>query len=184
MNVVYVTGNPGKARYFSKIIGLDIEHHDADVDEVQSLNLEEIAVHKAKQAFTYLKRPVIVEDTSLSLKSMAPLPGPFIKWFEIALGLDGFCRLADISPDRSAIVSNIHVYYDGRKTHLFKSSLEGTIADKPRGKGGFGFNPTFIPVGKSQTMAEMPDEEFIKEYLKFKPILQLKEFLLSLDNKN
>jgi len=36
MNVVYVTGNPGKARYFSKIIGLDIEHHDADVDEVQS----------------------------------------------------------------------------------------------------------------------------------------------------
>jgi non-canonical purine NTP pyrophosphatase (RdgB/HAM1 family) len=183
MNVVYVTGNAGKAKYFSKIIGLDIEHHDADVDEIQSLDAEEIAVHKAKQAYDQLKRPVIVEDTSLTLKSMGPLPVPFIKWFEVGMGLEGFCRLADFNPDRSATVSNIHVYHDGQQTHLFKSSLDGLIADHPGGEGGFGFNPCFIPIGKNQTLAEMPDEEFIEEYLKFKPILQLKEFLLELDNK-
>jgi non-canonical purine NTP pyrophosphatase (RdgB/HAM1 family) len=181
MNVVYVTGNAGKAKYFSKIIGLDIEHHDADVEEIQSLDLEEIATNKAKQAFARLKCPVIVEDTSLSLKSMGPLPGPFIKWFEVGLGLEGFCRLADFNPDRSATVSNIHVYYDGQETHLFQSSLEGVIADKPRGSGGFGFNSAFIPVSKTQTLAEMTDEEFIEEYLKFKPIMQLKEFLLDID---
>jgi len=182
MNVVYVTGNAGKAEYFSKIIGLDIEHHDADVEEIQSLDLQEIAINKAKQAYAQLKRPVIVEDTSLSIKSLGPLPGPFIKWFEIGMGLDGFCRLADLSEDRSAMVSNVHVYYDGYTAHPFQGSLEGTIADSPRGEGGFGFNPTFIPVGKNQTMAEMPDGEFIEEYLKFKPIMQLKEFLLTLDN--
>lgn len=183
MNVVYVTGNAGKAKYFSKIIGLDIEHHSADVDEIQSLDLEEIAVHKAKQAYAQIMRPVIVEDTSLSLNSMGPLPGPFIKWFEVGLGLEGFCRLADFNPDRSATVSNIHVYHDGKKARLFKSSLDGVIADHPRGKGGFGFNPLFIPIGKTQSLAEMSDEEFIGEYIKFKPILQLKEFLLELDNK-
>lgn len=183
MNVVYVTGNAGKAKYFSKIIGLDIEHHDADVDEIQSLDLQDIAINKAKQAYAQLKRPVIVEDTSLSIHSLGPLPGPFIKWFELGMGLDGFCRLADLSKDRSATVSNIHVYYDGHEAHPFRGSLEGTIAGSPRGEGGFGFNPTFIPVGKNRTMAEMPDDEFIEEYLKFKPIMQLKQFLLTLDNK-
>jgi len=183
MNVVYVTGNVGKARYFSKIIDLDIEHHDADTEEIQSLDLEEIAINKAKQAYAQLKRPVIVEDTSLTLKSMGPLPGPFIKWFEVGMGLEGFCRLADFNPDRSATVSNIHVYYDGQEAHLFQSSLEGIIADKPRGSGGFGFNPVFIPIGRSKTLSEMPDDEFIEEYLKFKPIMQLKEFLLNIDKK-
>jgi non-canonical purine NTP pyrophosphatase (RdgB/HAM1 family) len=182
MNVVYVTGNAGKAKYFSKIIGLEIEHHDADVEEIQSLDLQEIAINKAKQAYAQLKRPVIVEDTSLSIKALGPLPGPFIKWFEIGLGLEGFCRLADLSPDRSATVSNVHVYYDGQKAYPFSGSLEGKIADSPRGEGGFGFNPSFIPIGKTQTMAEMEDDEFIEQYLKFKPIMQLKEFLLSLDN--
>jgi non-canonical purine NTP pyrophosphatase (RdgB/HAM1 family) len=181
MNVVYVTGNAGKAKYFSKVIGIDIEHHDADIEEIQSFDLEKIAINKAEQAFAQLKRPVMIEDTSLSLKSMEPLPGPFIKWFEASLGLEGFCRLADFNPDRSATASNIHVYYDGQKTHLFQSSLDGIIADKPRGSGGFGFNPVFIPAGKTQTLAEMPDEEFIEEYLKFKPIMQLKEFLLNVD---
>lgn len=183
MNAIYVTGNAGKAKYFSKIIGLDIEHHAADVDEIQSLDLQEVAINKAKQAYAQLKRPVIVEDTSLRINSLGPLPGPFIKWFEAALGLEGFCRLADLSEDRSAVVSNVHVYYDGHKAHPFEGSLEGEIAYHPRGEGGFGFNPTFIPIGKSQTMAEMPDNEFIEEYLKFKPIMQLREFLLTLDNK-
>jgi non-canonical purine NTP pyrophosphatase (RdgB/HAM1 family) len=181
MNVIYVTGNAGKAKYFSKIIGLDIKHHDADVDEIQSLDLKEIAIYKAKQAYAQLGSPVIVEDTSLTLKSMGPLPGPFIKWFEVGLGLEGFCRLADLNQDRSATVSNVHVYYDGQKAYPFQGSLEGKIADSPRGKGGFGFNPSFIPVGKTQTMAEMTESDFIKEYLKFKPIMQLKEFLLSID---
>ncbi len=183
MDATYVTGNPGKAKYFSKIIGLDIKYHDADVEEIQSLDLEEIALTKAKQAYAQLKRPVIVEDTSLCLKSLGPLPGPFIKWFEVGIGLEGFCRLADLSPDRSATASNVHVYYDGREAKTFQSSLQGKIADSPRGKGGYGFNPVFIPIGKSRTMAEMPDAEFIEDYLKFKPIMQLKEFLLSLDRK-
>lgn len=181
MKVVYVTGNPGKAEYFSKVIGLDIEHHDADVDEIQSMNPEEIAVHKAKQAYAQIKWPVIVEDTCLSLDVLNGLPGPFIKWFETTLGLEGICRLADADSKRGAVASNIHVYYDGQNATLFSGSLKGSVPDHPRGDGGFGFNPIFIPVGESNTMAEMTDEEFIRQYIKIKPIMQLKKFLLDID---
>ena len=36
--------------------------------------------------------------------------------------------------------------------------MEGTIADEPRGDGGFGYDPVFIPDGEQQTVAELGDE--------------------------
>jgi XTP/dITP diphosphohydrolase len=37
--------------------------------------------------------------------------------------------------------------------------LEGTIADKPRGTNGFGYDPVFIPAGTNKTLAEMTSDE-------------------------
>jgi XTP/dITP diphosphohydrolase len=36
--------------------------------------------------------------------------------------------------------------------------LEGRIVDDPRGTGGFGFDPIFVPVGEKQTVAELGDD--------------------------
>jgi XTP/dITP diphosphohydrolase len=38
-------------------------------------------------------------------------------------------------------------------------TLEGTIADAPRGTHGFGYDPIFIPKGSSKTLAEMTQAE-------------------------
>ena len=35
---------------------------------------------------------------------------------------------------------------------------EGSIAEAPRGNGGFGYDPIFIPHGQTQTAAQMPAE--------------------------
>ncbi len=35
--------------------------------------------------------------------------------------------------------------------------LEGTIADEPAGDEGFGFDPVFVPVGETRTVAELGD---------------------------
>jgi XTP/dITP diphosphohydrolase len=35
---------------------------------------------------------------------------------------------------------------------------EGSIAEEPRGNGGFGYDPIFIPLGQTQTAAQMPAE--------------------------
>jgi XTP/dITP diphosphohydrolase len=37
-------------------------------------------------------------------------------------------------------------------------TLEGRIVDEPRGSGGFGFDPIFVPEGEEQTVAELGDE--------------------------
>ena len=36
--------------------------------------------------------------------------------------------------------------------------LEGRIADEPRGSGGFGFDPIFVPAGEERTVGELGDE--------------------------
>lgn len=181
MNVFFVTGNANKAKYFSKLIGFDIEHKDVDVEEIQSLDLVDVAVGKAKAAYSQIKQPVIVEDTSLEVKALGGLPGTFIKWFEKTLGLEGICRITSLSADRTAIARNVHVYYDGKTTKIFEGSLDGIIPDSPKGKSGFGYNPIFIPYDSQKTLAEMTEEEFTHEYLRIKPIEQVKAFLHSLD---
>ncbi len=183
MNVVFVTGNPGKARYFSELIGLEIEHRSANAAEIQDMDIRTVAEFKAKQTYSQLQKPVIVEDTSLKLGYLKGLPGPFIKWFELSVGLEGVCRLADADPKRQARAENAIVYFDGVKTKIFNSGLDGTISNKPKGSTGFGFNSVFIPEGQHQTMAEMTEADFKQVYLKIKPIMELRKFLLEIDKK-
>lgn len=183
MNIVYVTGNAGKAKYFSELIGLDIKHYAADTHEIQSLDLEEIIKHKAKEAFDQIKKPIIIEDTSLIINSMGSMPGPLIKWFLDELGTEKICRLTDWDQDRSARAECVFAYYDGTDLKIFKSGLDGTISDTPKGSTGFGWNPIFIPEKTNRTMGEITDSDFKDYYLKIKPIFQVRDFLLSLDNR-
>ena len=37
-----------------------------------------------------------------------------------------------------------------------EGSCTGTIARKPRGSGGFGYDPVFVPDGRAETFAELP----------------------------
>jgi non-canonical purine NTP pyrophosphatase (RdgB/HAM1 family) len=175
--VVYVTGNAGKAKYFSKLIGHPIDHKPADLTEIQSLDLEEVVIAKVKEAYAQLKCPVIVEDTALQIDDLGRLPGTFIKWFIDELGLDKICRLADADPDRRAVASCAFAYYDGEELELFMGSNSGKIANSPRGDTSFGWNPIFIPDGHDLTMGEMTDEAFTKEYLKIKPFEKVRKFL-------
>jgi XTP/dITP diphosphohydrolase len=53
------------------------------------------------------------------------------------------CELVCLSPD----------LHEARGTGM----LEGTIAESPRGSGGFGYDPVFVPDGEARTVAELGD---------------------------
>lgn len=180
--VTFITGNQGKADFLAKHLDFPVEHQKVDVDEVQSLDLPEIAEHKAKQAYETINSPVLVEDVGLVFESMGKLPGPFIKWFEISLGLERICKLVDNLENRKAIAQICFVYFDGESIELFQGELKGQIADKPRGAGGFGFDPIFIPNGAENTLAEMDEDEIDKFSLRTTTVYpELKIFLEGID---
>ena len=47
----------------------------------------------------------------------------------------------------------------GGERHFFDGVMEGTIGREPYGKGGFGYDPVFIPEGYGVTAAQLPEEE-------------------------
>lgn len=159
MILTFITGNPSKAEQIARHLEYPVEHKKLDIPEIQSLDLKEIAKHKAKEAYQQIQGPVLVEDTSLMFHALGRLPGTLIKWFLAELDNEGLCRLLDGYQDRSAQAKVCFCFYDGDVLEVFEGEMNGTIANSPRGEQGFGWDPIFIPEGSTKTWGEMDIEE-------------------------
>jgi len=175
-NVTFITGNPDKAKYLKQYLGYDVEHQKLDLDEIQSLDIHEVVKHKLRQAYSEIKKPVLVEDVSLEFSYLGKLPGTYIKSFTDELGFKKICTLLD-GKDRGAIARCIFGYFDGTYEQYFEGHLNGQIAEKPAGTGGYGWDSIFIPEGYTVTRAELNEEDDKKTYLQIKLFAKLKAFL-------
>jgi XTP/dITP diphosphohydrolase len=157
LTLILATSNIHKAREFKAVFkdaGIDLKHVSIQTLEIQSERLEDIAVVSSLQAFHFLSRPVFVEDAGLFIDSLGGFPGPYSSYVYRTVGLDGVLKL--VRSDRRARFVSVISYYDGRTSpHIFRGEVRGRIAEMPRGRGGFGFDPIFIPEGSSNTFAEM-----------------------------
>lgn len=181
--IYYVTSNEGKYKEFKRLIGYEnIARQKADVVEIQSLDLEEIVKKKATDAYARLKKPVIVEDTSLVYHAFGRLPGPLVKFFESELGHGGMCRILNhYRKDRSASVEVMYGYFDGKIFKSFSGITLGRIPPYPKGENGFSWDNIFIPEGSKLTFAQMSAKQ--KDGFSPRKIAtdKLSEFLSSLD---
>lgn len=176
---IFITGNENKAAYLAAHLGIELEYQKVDLDEIQSTSLEEIVRHKVRQAYNLIGKPVLVEDSALGFRDLNELPGPFIKFFVDAPdGLERLCRMCDGLTTRNATAACVYGYYDGVTMQLFRGELAGTIADHPRGDGGFGWDKIFCPVGyDGKTRAELSPDDDEKTYCIIKPFTALRDFL-------
>ena len=180
MKPVYVTGNLQKAKRFSYMLGLDIDSVAIDLVELQSLDVRLIVEHKAREAYAKVKKPVIVEDTTLQFNALGALPGPLIKWFLEELKPEGLCRLLD-GKVRSAIAGSAIAYYDGASLEVFYKDAKGFISEHPRGSGGWGWDSVFVIGDGNKTNAEITELEYEQMYRSVKTFEELKAYLQKLD---
>lgn len=68
---------------------------------------------------------------------------------------------------------------DGALLNVVEGICEGTITFAPRGNGGFGYDPLFVPDGFNQTFAELPDEVKNRISHRAGALLKTKRFLES-----
>ncbi len=158
MKITFITGNMGKVKEVSHYLGIPLDHQKIDLDEIQSLDIEEVVKDKATRAYEKVGKPVLVEDNSFVFHALGKLPGPLIKWFLGELKNEGLCRLVD-GKDRSCTATVCYGFHDGKEIHLFSGSMAGTVAQSPRGDNSFGWSPVFIPEGYDKTYAELSDDE-------------------------
>jgi XTP/dITP diphosphohydrolase len=102
---------------------------------------------------------VLVEDSGLEVLAWGGFPGALVKWLEKSAGLEGFVRMLDSFPDRRARAVCALSSFDGERIVSGLGVTPGSIASEPRGSGGFGWDPIFVPEGFDRTYAELAPGE-------------------------
>jgi non-canonical purine NTP pyrophosphatase (RdgB/HAM1 family) len=159
--IAIVTGNLQKVKYLQMACAefdISVEQLELPVDELQGDDPEKIAIHKAKQAYKIAQRPVVVDDKLWSITALRGFPGAYmhevVRWFKP----EDFLALMADKTDRSLIITDTLVYYDGKKTKVFKGSRHGVIIDEPRGEKGTSMAKLTILESAGKTMSEQMDE--------------------------
>jgi len=170
--IILATRNLDKIREIRAIMSslpLEIESLEkfSDVPEVieDGLTLEENALKKARQIFQATRLPALSDDTGLEVFSLGLQPGVMsARYAGSSATYEDNCRkllraLASVPPsDRRARFRCVSVFTDGTIEKIAEGICHGTIIEEPRGNGGFGYDPIFVPDGYHQTFAELPAE--------------------------
>lgn len=154
-----ITGNEGKAREYTTLLGIDVAAVKEDLIEIQSLDVTAVVERKVADAYTKLHGPVLVDDTGLVLNAWNGLPGALIAWFLSTVGAQGILDMAANIEDRSATVTTALGYADENGVRVFTGTLSGMLTTQRRGEGGFGYDSIFVPKGSNLTFAEMSSEQ-------------------------
>jgi XTP/dITP diphosphohydrolase len=152
VEALFVTSNPNKIREAAEILGVELHGIALDLPELQSLDLAQVAVAKAASAREALNNP----DSPVLVEAWNGLPGALTKWFLESVGNEGLLKMLSAESDRSArAVCAVAVATADGTVCAFTGVVEGEIPLEPRGDGGFGWDPIFVPKGSSLTYAEL-----------------------------
>jgi XTP/dITP diphosphohydrolase len=129
--------------------------------EIQSDRLQEIAPYAAQEASNRLGVSVVAEDAGLFIDSLHGFPGPYSSYVYSRLGTKGILTLMENVSRRDARFRSVAAFCaPSDKPRCFTGTVVGRIGQRPRGVGGFGFDPIFIPTsGDGRTFAQMTIKE-------------------------
>ena len=163
MKIAFATGNKNKIKELKHILentNIQIIQKNIEIKEPRSESLQEIAIAKANYAINKLKMPVIVEDSGLFIETLNGFPGTYSHWVYDKIKNYGIINLMNNIKTRNAVFKAVIVYLEpNKKPIIFAGEKKGTISLESKGIGGFGFDPIFIPDGKTQTWAQNPNSK-------------------------
>jgi XTP/dITP diphosphohydrolase len=171
--LVIASRNPGKVREILAICrDWPVEwrtHEDVswpDVEETGDGYLEN-ALLKARAVTAATGEAAIADDSGIEVDALGGAPGPRSARYagddasdeenmrallRAVAGVPGGGRTA-----RYRALAAV-AWPDGREVHA-EGVVEGTLRTKPKGEGGFGYDPIFEPAGWDVTMAQLTPEE-------------------------
>jgi len=127
------------------------------------------ATLKAEAAALATGRPAVADDSGIEAAALAGAPGVRSARFagEAASDEENLAKLLrEVPPDGDRRVAYVCVLAIAEAAgsdppHVFEARCEGLLALTPRGEGGFGYDPAFLPldVADGRTMAELAPAE-------------------------
>lgn len=175
MRIVLASGNPGKLRELSALLaplGLDLVPQSAlgiESPPETGTTFIENALLKARHAARLADLPALADDSGIEVDALGGRPGVYSARFagEGASDHDNLRKLLaelhDVPPEfRQARYHCVIVFVRScpdSNPVIAQGTWEGEIITAPRGTGGFGYDPIFVPAGLHITSAEMRPED-------------------------
>jgi XTP/dITP diphosphohydrolase len=169
-HLVVATYNPGKLREIAAMLA----PYDMTAVSAGDLGLpepEETAPDflgnarlKAEAAAHASGRPALADDSGFCVAALGGAPGVYsARW--AGPGKDFAAAMARVAHEvggaadrRAWFVSVLVVAWPDGMVESFYGRVDGTLAWPPRGTNGFGYDPMFVPLGRSETFGEMTQE--------------------------
>ncbi|MEA2197659.1 MAG: XTP/dITP diphosphohydrolase [Solirubrobacteraceae bacterium] len=168
-DLVLATRNPHKVREFQRLLA---PHRvlalpdDVDLPPEVGLSFEENAMPKARAAAFATRSVSIADDSGIEAEALGGAPGVYSARFAgpDATDAENLAKLLTEAPPGSRLEYVCVIAYVDPKTgaeRCFEGRCKGRRAEEPRGTGGFGYDPAFIPDDGdgTRTMAELSDAE-------------------------
>lgn len=193
MDLLFASNNQGKILEVSEILRDHI--HLYSLNDFPALaqiivaetgrSYEENAYQKALAYASLVQFPVIAEDAGLEVEVLNNQPGIYSKRF--VKGSDDDRNQAILESlkhfnNRQAKFVATLCFLDLQKNicKYFRGELRGSIAKRPKGSAGFGYDPIFIPTGYDKSLAQLGTKEKNKISHRFKALVKLRAYLKSI----
>lgn len=160
--IAFVTTNAGKFREVAAILseaGVKVVHEDRSYPEIQADRLEKVVRFAATVLDDQIRGDYLIDDSGLFVDAFGGFPGVYSAYVHKRIGCAGILRLLEGAKTRTATFETVFLLRRGDAHEVFHGTCQGTIADRERGAGGFGFDPIFVPHGATKTFAEMSASE-------------------------
>jgi XTP/dITP diphosphohydrolase len=168
VRIVLASANAHKARELGRLLeGWEVESFAGALPEetgetfVENARIKARHVHEALGAVSW----VVADDSGIEAAALGGVPGVRSARYagEAATDEQNVARLIraleGVGDRRVRYVAELVAIAPGGAEVTARGELTGTLAHAPRGTGGFGYDPAFVPDGESRTVAEMSPEE-------------------------
>ncbi len=169
MRFVLATRNAHKAEEFADMLaphGVDPLPDDVVLPPEDGETFAENALGKARAAAQATGRVAIADDSGIASAALGGRPGVRSARFagEDATDAENLAKLLAEAPAGSALAYVCALAYvdpAAGTEHVVEGRCTGTLAAEPRGDGGFGYDPAFLPDDRDdgRTMAEITAAE-------------------------
>jgi XTP/dITP diphosphohydrolase len=160
--LVLASANPHKARELTRLLpGHTVEPWGGDLPEETGETFLDNARLKARHVHEATGGWVLADDSGIEAAALGGAPGVRSARFAGEQATDGenlarlLRELDGLDDRRVAYVAQLVAIDPGGRELLARGELRGTLADEPRGSGGFGYDPAFVPEGETRTVGEM-----------------------------
>lgn len=140
-----------------------LDHPGVDAVKEDQPTLEGNSLKKARFWHQYTGLPSLADDTGLEVDALDGEPGVYSARYagESVTYKENVIKLLENmegKKNRKARFRTV-VAFAGNEEKLFEGVCEGKIIQRPRGEGGFGYDPVFLPDGYDKTFAELTTKE-------------------------